>query len=603
MKQAYRLVMAVIMTGTVLWQLTAFGTEALAAATAPPAPGTIEVVNRLAGTADTITVFGLIAGDEVKVYSDPVTAGSLIGSATVPPGQTHAVVSVNQLGEGAGVVYVTVTRPSNSESRRILKSYASEPVAVPPPAASIRVANHNEGISDLVRVSGLAPGDTVRVYSASAGGSPVGTATALPGTDTAEVSIGQLGPGEGLIYVSVQTAGKRESRRTEKSVRSEPQTPALQIQQLQLSPGLDKLSVTGLQPGDVVKLYASEHAASPDSVISVPAGASTANVPLSSLNSGGGKLFVSLTRAPLLESGRLSKLYGPEAATHRLSPGQIQLLPGAGDSSESLVVSGLTQGQTVRVYAEPALQTLLAEASVASGDTGVNLRFSSQSVPAGIVYVTLTNPGVKESEPVTKMLPNAPATPPPDRSLIRIANRAGLPDLITVDGLQPGDRIRVYAELSSQTPLAETVVSGERAQLEIAQLGADYGIVYLSAVRGAQAESVRIPKVYAAEPRTPEPSAARIHIMNRAAGSGMTDEVAVGGLKPGDEVRLYADRTAPEVMRTLNGDAAAAIVASGETSVTIRQLQLLPEGGRLYVTVTSQGQRESLKVGKLYDAE
>ncbi|UUZ90407.1 hypothetical protein LJK87_31425 [Paenibacillus sp. P25] len=226
MKSLFRMRSAALLAATVLGQALAPGALVSAAATAAPSPGSIEVQNRLAGTPDTVTVTGLAAGDTVKVYSDPVSAGDLLGSATVASGMTNAVVTVSQIGEEKGLLYVTVTRPSYSESRRILKTFPAEPESVPPATASIRMINNPAGTADRIYVSGLTPGDTAQVYTQREGGSPAGTAVVAAGGDTAEITVPQLGTSDGIAYVSVRTEGRRESRRTEKAYAAEAVTPA-----------------------------------------------------------------------------------------------------------------------------------------------------------------------------------------------------------------------------------------------------------------------------------------------------------------------------------------------------------------------------------------
>src|SRR5206468_3228361 len=118
---------------------------------------------------------------------------------------------------------------------------------------------------------------------------------------------------------------------------------------------------------------------------------------------------------------------------------------------------------------------------------------------AGSIFVTLTDAGLAESGPVSKSYAPEADSPAPDRSRVRITNRAGQPDEIRLEGVQPGDVIRVYADPSAPAVLTEnTVPAGQSAVvLQTAQLGTDYGIVYLSLTRGSLPESLRIPKVYA----------------------------------------------------------------------------------------------------------
>jgi hypothetical protein len=91
--------------------------------TAPPSASNIKVTNNLEGVDDTIEVFGLSEGDVVKVYKS-ATGFVVLGSA-VAEGST-VTISIPQLGESSGLIYVTVMNPGKLESSRTAKSYPGE---------------------------------------------------------------------------------------------------------------------------------------------------------------------------------------------------------------------------------------------------------------------------------------------------------------------------------------------------------------------------------------------------------------------------------------------------------------------------------------------
>lgn len=166
----------------------------------------ITVINN-AGLADTVTVTDLEGGDIVKVYS---AAGRLTGKATVAKGKTETVVSIRQLGTGAGEVKIAVTSIGKIESDKLTKPYSAE--AVTPAPDDISVTN-NKGSNDTVEVTGLEVGDIVKVYKASR---LVGKSTADVG-GIATVSIRQLGTEEGTVSVSVTRKGEQESTKVDSS--------------------------------------------------------------------------------------------------------------------------------------------------------------------------------------------------------------------------------------------------------------------------------------------------------------------------------------------------------------------------------------------------
>lgn len=89
-----------------------------------PAVNNITVVNNK-GTADTVTVNGLTAGDIVRVYSK-ASGTAYLGSARVASDATSASITTYQLGAKAGTVYVSVASPDKPESSRTAKPFTAE---------------------------------------------------------------------------------------------------------------------------------------------------------------------------------------------------------------------------------------------------------------------------------------------------------------------------------------------------------------------------------------------------------------------------------------------------------------------------------------------
>jgi len=94
-----------------------------AAEAVAPLASNIKVRNNPAGIADTIEVKGLTAGHYVKVYRTK-TDTVLLGSA-IAEGST-AMISIPQIGQSSGVLFVSISEPNKIESSRTGKTYAGE---------------------------------------------------------------------------------------------------------------------------------------------------------------------------------------------------------------------------------------------------------------------------------------------------------------------------------------------------------------------------------------------------------------------------------------------------------------------------------------------
>lgn len=590
--------------------LSLFASRVDAAASAPPVPGSIRVDNRMSPSHDTVVVSGLLPGDVVKVYADGGAVYPL-GTASVSGGATSAPISIGQLGAAGGHIYVTVTRPSYSESRRIVKSFPAEPISDAPAATMIRAANRAGGSGDTVTVRGLHVGDIVRVYADATKSNLLGSGTVTSSTtDGTVISVSPLDAGGGVLYVTVTEQGKRESRPTEKAYEGEAETAKPQINQIrvinELGGSHDRVVVSGLQPGDVVKVYASESAVSPLAQTTVASGSTTADISVALPLPHNGKpaIYVTVTSGPLRESARVSKQYNEEPVTPAVAPGMIVVTNMEAGTQDRVEVVGLTAGDVVKVYAGPTDPQTIGTETVGTDSSRAVILVDQLGRSAGHVYVSVTSGGKGESGRTIKSYAAEQASAAPGRDDIKIVNGVGANDWITVYGVQAGDIVKVYAEEAADAPIGSaTTASGAESAVVFAGLpGSGYGVVYVSVTRANEEESARTPKIYNAEPVTMPVSANSIRVINSTEANG-GDEITVTGLTSGDTVKVYPDATTQTPLQTVLGADAAATVSEGASVVTIGRLQLSAEGGKVYVTVTSRERRESARTVKAYDAE
>ena len=277
-----------------------------------PEEENITVTNKTTGTADTVKVTGLAAGDVVKVYKDG-TVTTTLGTAKVAASATEATVTITQLGTAVGSVFVTVTSTGKKESARVEATYAAEAVTDEVEADVVTVTN-NAGIADTVKVTGLVATDVVKVYTAATGGTAVGTATVAATKTEAIVSVAQLGASGGKIYVTVTSAGKLESARTEVTVDAEATSTDPDDDKVLAinNTGSDLVVVYGLKAGDVVKIYAASTGGTATATATVAANQSQAVITIAQLGAAGGEFYFTVTNSGKTESNRVAVTFTAE---------------------------------------------------------------------------------------------------------------------------------------------------------------------------------------------------------------------------------------------------------------------------------------------------
>ncbi|KML41345.1 hypothetical protein [Cytobacillus firmus] len=167
------------------------------------------------GKKDSVRISGIKKGDLIKVYNAS-TKGKLVAQKTSTG--SADTISVNQVGEKAGKIYVTVTSPSMTESKRTAVSFTGEQTNAVK-SSQVKMTN-NKSKKDVITVSKLKKGDVVKVYSASKGGKLLAKSGKVTKTSAA-ISISQLGKKAGSVYITVQSDGMKESARVKVSYKAE----------------------------------------------------------------------------------------------------------------------------------------------------------------------------------------------------------------------------------------------------------------------------------------------------------------------------------------------------------------------------------------------
>ncbi|MGO4549452.1 hypothetical protein AB4Z29_32320, partial [Paenibacillus sp. 2TAB23] len=193
---------------------------------------------------------------------------------------------------------------------------------------------------------------------------------------------------------------------------------------------------------------------------------------------------------------------------------------------------------------------------------------------------------------------DAEITAAPAAATITVTNSpTGEADTVKVTGLAEGDIVNVYAAATGGTALDTATVANGATEVTISEtdlLTATGGTAYVTVTKANKLESTRTGAKYATEPVTTAPLATTITATNNKV--GVSDTVVVTGLAEGDVVNVYKAATGGAAIGT-------ATVAEDATSATVTIEQLGATASSVYVSVTKEGQLESVRTVKAYDAE
>ena len=563
------------------------------AKTDKPSVEDITVLNNV-GISDAIKIESLAAGDIVKVYNNS-TAGKMLGTTKVAVGKGEATVSIAQLGQMGGNVYISVTAAGKTESERAEISFDVESVSDEPFVEDVTVEN-NRLTADIVKVQNLSSGEIVKVYRDLAKSRLIGTATVASGKTEAVVNITQLGNNVD-IYVAVTTPGKCESVAVKVNSGSEMLSDAPLKSDITTTNNAiiaDNVKVINLEAGDIVKVYR-ELGTRAIGTATVDAAKTDAVVSLDQLGVESGFIFVTITSTGKSESGRTEIAFGEEGKTAQPSEDNITITNNV-ITADEINVDNLVEGDIVKVYKEDNSADYLAVGTLEQGKSSANLKVDQ--LEGASVWVTVTSKGKTESDRLEIIFnaENTTVTEAPLAEDIIVINNGIIADAVSVQNLTPGDIVKIYkdSELSEILGTA-TVESGKTdVTMSIAQLDTGAGTVYVKVISQGKTESTVVAKTYVAEATTVAPTAEDITVSNN---SLTADIVKVENLDAGDIIKVYfsGDKTGKVL--------GVGVVGAGKTSITINIPQLGTESGTIYVTATTPGKLESLVTNKNVDSE
>lgn len=559
----------------------------------PPSDTNVIICNNV-GFADTITVFGLDPNAIVKVYNQ-ASGGNSIGSTTMPNDGSEATISITQLSTTAGSVYISVTAPGKTESKRSQIAYDAEAVSSPLEAGNVEVTN-NSGMSDTIKITGLQEYDVIKIYTAASGGTKLATVTADTNTLTATANVSQLGTSSGSIYVTVTNWGRNESSRTK--VQYEPESVAANASDIFIVNNVgmsDTITVYNLGENDTVKVYDAATNGNLVGSASVAPGSTKVTITVSQLTVAAGKVYISVTNYGRAESSLTKATYLSEQSTIAPYIGDIYIVNNV-DIDDTVTVYNIVPGNVIKVYTTASGGTLLGYATVAANKTEATVTVDDLGSTAGTVYVSLIVKGKNESSRTEVSYVAESKSTAPYSGNIYVTNNVSISDTVLVTGLNVGDKIKVYSSASGGELLGSvTVATGStQAKVSVKQLGIDAGSVFVSVTSKGKTESKRTEAEYVSEQTSNQPYVGYIKVVNNS--TGTADTVTVSGLTAGDIVNVYSAENGGSLLGT-------ATVPDAGTKATVSIAQLSTTSGSVYVTVTSDGKYESERTKADYTAQ
>ncbi|WP_411344615.1 S-layer homology domain-containing protein [Paenibacillus sp. WLX1005] len=501
------------------------------------------------GDTDTVTVSDVNEGMEVIIYGNDNT---VLGTATVPASR-QVSISATLIPTG-GTIYVS-QRYLGIESDTVAVNYAAE--VVPPIPANLITINNSSGTQDTVSFTSLIAGDLITIYE---NGVVLDTGTVA---SNGSVSIAvTLKPQGGTLSVT-RTHNTIESAATAVNYDAEP-GPVLNINSINLinnTGNNDSATVTGLRPGDTIRILATDGTVLGTAVAD---GNGTVNFQLQLLPAGG-TASVILIRDQL-ESTPVQVTYPAEPQAPVDSP-QAVVDRIQGDQG-TITVTGMQAGVDARVYDQD--DALLGTATSDSGGKAV-ITFKFLKAQGKLFIRVLVN-GV-ETTISTFDYQNVDVEPTPDNTKAELTDIDGDQGTVTITGAQPGDVLKVYGPNGNVLGTAVANGSGD-ALITFTFPTADGQLVVTSTRNGGNGEVPVTTLDYSGVdiPATPQPAAALSNI------NGDQGTVTITDVQPGNTVTVYGPNN--EVLGTGVAD------GNGQAIITF----VFPtETGSLTVTTTGNG--------------
>ncbi|MEN2444796.1 Ig-like domain-containing protein [Bacillus aerius] len=270
--------------------------------TSPLAASQVKVTNNK-GKNDTVTIKGIKKQSVIKIFKQ-ASGGTAIAQQTAS--SSNMTISVKQLGQTSGTLYISMKEPGLKEGNRVPIRYQGEK------SDALKVnqvkINNLKNKKDVTTVSKIKKKDVIKVYSTN--GKLL--ATSKPANSSSiKLYVKQVGAKSGKVFVTRSSDKMLESGKQAVSFKGEP-TSALKGNQINIVNNKKKndvITVSQLAKQDLVKIYNQSGKLIGQSTVSK---GKVVKVTIKQLGAKGGKIYVTVTRKGMSESSKTVKSFKAE---------------------------------------------------------------------------------------------------------------------------------------------------------------------------------------------------------------------------------------------------------------------------------------------------
>ncbi|MEW4194701.1 hypothetical protein Q0N41_13450 [Bacillus altitudinis] len=270
--------------------------------TSPLAASQVKVTNNK-GKNDTVTIKGIKKQSVIKIFKQ-ASGGTAIAEQTAS--SSNMTISVKQLGQTSGTLYISMKEPGLKEGNRVPIRYQGEK------SDALKVnqikINNLKNKKDVITVSKIKKKDVIKVYSTS--GKLL--ATSKPANSSSiKLYVKQVGAKSGKVFVTRSSDKMLESGKQAVSFKGEP-TSALKGNQINIVNNKKKndvITVSQLVKQDLVKIYNQSGKLIGQSTVSK---GKDVKVTIKQLGAKGGKIYVTVTGKGMSESSKTVKSFKAE---------------------------------------------------------------------------------------------------------------------------------------------------------------------------------------------------------------------------------------------------------------------------------------------------
>ncbi|NOL34733.1 Ig-like domain-containing protein [Bacillus altitudinis] len=270
--------------------------------TSPLAASQVKVTNNK-GKNDTVTIKGIKKQSVIKIFKQ-ASGGTAIAQQTAS--SSNMTISMKQLGQTSGTLYISMKEPGLKEGNRVPIRYQGEK------ADALKVnqikINNLKNKNDVITVSKLKKKDVIKVYSTNG---KLLAASKPANSSSIKLYVKQVGAKSGKVFVTRSSDKMLESGKQAVSFKGEPSSglKGSQINIVNNKKKNDVITVSKLSKQDLVKIYNQSGKLIGQSTVSK---GKVVKVTIKQLGAKGGKIYVTVTGKGMSESSKIVKTFKAE---------------------------------------------------------------------------------------------------------------------------------------------------------------------------------------------------------------------------------------------------------------------------------------------------